>query len=125
MTGSYLKRSIRVEKRPEPKAELAERIAAKSGHKEFYEPLDKQERDVRDAIKRGDLVPVPDEAAEKQKLVRAARATLAKNMHISIRLSEKDLTRLRARASELGIPYQTLIGSILHQYAEGRVKGSF
>jgi predicted DNA binding CopG/RHH family protein len=124
MTGSSSKRSIRAEKRPERKSGLAERIAAKAGHKEFFEPLDEQERDIRDAIERGELVPAPNEEAEKDKLVRAARATLAKNRHISIRLSEKDLTRLRARASELGIPYQTLIGSILHQYAEGKVKAS-
>lgn len=59
------------------------------------------------------------------KLVGAAKATLAKNRHISIRLPERDLLRLRARASELGIPYQTLIGSILHRYAEGKVKAPF
>lgn len=87
--------------------------------------MDDQERDLREAIEGGELVPVPDEETEKEKLVRAARATLAKNRHISIRLSEKDLFRLRAKAGELGIPYQTLIGSILHQYAEGKVKASF
>lgn len=125
MTGSSSKRSIRAEKRPERRSGLAERIAAKAGQKEFFEPLDEQERDIRNAIERSEIVPVPDEEAEKEKLIRAARAKLAKNRHISIRLSEKDLTRLRARASELGIPYQTLIGSILHQYAEGKVKASF
>jgi predicted DNA binding CopG/RHH family protein len=87
--------------------------------------LDDQERDLHDALEKGELVAVPDEEAEKEKLVGAARATLAKNRHISIRLSEKDLTRLQIRAGELGIPYQTLIGSILHQYAEGKVKASF
>lgn len=125
MTRSSSKRSIRAEKKPGSTAGLAERIAAKAHHKEFFEPLDEQERDIRDAIERGELVPVPDEEAEKAKLVGAARATMAKNRHISIRLSEQDLTRLRARAGELGIPYQTLIGSILHQYAEGKVKASF
>jgi len=125
LTGSSSKRSIRAEKRPAPRAGRAEGIAAKAGHKEFFDPLDEQERDIRDAIERGELIPVPNEEAVKEKLVRAARATLAKNRHISIRLSEKDLTRLRARASKLGIPYQTLIGSILHQYAEGKVKASF
>jgi predicted DNA binding CopG/RHH family protein len=104
---------------------LARRIGAKARQKDFSEPLDDQERDIRDALKKGELTPVPDEKAEKEKLIGAARTTLAKNRHISIRLSEKDLTRLRARASELGIPYQTLIGSILHQYAEGKVKASF
>lgn len=104
---------------------MERRIKEKARHKGFFEPLDDQERDLREAIEGGELAPVPDEEAEKEKLVRAARATLAKNRHISIRLSEKDLFRLRAKAGELGIPYQTLIGSILHQYAEGKVKASF
>ena len=55
----------------------------------------------------------------------AARATLAKDRHISIRLSAGNLEKLRSKAMELGLPYQTLIGSILHQYAEGKVKASF
>ena len=97
----------------------------KARSKPFFEPLDEQERDIRDAIDKDELVPVPDEEASKEMLVRAARATIAKNRHISIRLSEKDLMRLRAKALELGMPYQALIGSILHQYAEGKVKASF
>ena len=97
----------------------------KARGKHFFEPLDEQERDIRDAIEKDELVPVPDEDASKEILIRAARATIAKNRHISIRLSEKDLMRLRAKALELGMPYQTLIGSILHQYAEGKVKASF
>jgi predicted DNA binding CopG/RHH family protein len=97
----------------------------KSRSKQFFEPLDEQEHDIRDALEKDELVPVPDEEAAKEMLIRVARATIAKNRHISIRLSEKDLMRLRAKALELGLPYQTLIGSILHQYAEGKVKASF
>jgi predicted DNA binding CopG/RHH family protein len=93
--------------------------------KNFFEPLDEQERDIRAALEKDELVPIPNEEESKEMLVRAARVTIAKNRHISIRLSEKDLMRLRAKALELGLPYQTLIGSILHQYAEGKVKASF
>jgi len=100
-------------------------MKAKSRRQGFFGPLDEQERDIRDAVEKDALVPVADEEELKEKLVRAARATLAKNRHISIRLSEKDLMLLRAKALELGLPYQTLIGSILHQYAEGKVKASF
>jgi predicted DNA binding CopG/RHH family protein len=96
-----------------------------TGSQRFFEPLDEQERDIRDAIENGELTPVPNEQAAKETLVRAARETLAKNRHISIRLPEKDLKRLQARAQELGIPYQTLIGSILHQYVEGKINASF
>jgi len=94
-------------------------------NKGFFKPLDEQERDIREAAEKGELVPVHDQEEWKEKLVRAARATVAKNRHISIRLSESDLMLIRARALELGMPYQTLIGSILHQYAEGKVKASF
>ena len=125
MRRSSSKQPIRAGKRPEPEPGLAGRIAVKARHKGFFEPLDEQERDIRESLEKGELAPVLDEEAEKEKIVRAARATLAKNRHISIRLSEKDLVRLRTRASELGIPYQTLIGSILHQYAECKVKASF
>jgi len=93
--------------------------------KGFFEPLDEQERDLRDAAEKNALVPVSNQEEWKEKLIRAARATLAKNRHISIRLSERDIMLIRARALELGLPYQTLIGSILHQYAEGKVKTSF
>ena len=97
----------------------------KTRDKGFFKPLDKQERDIREAAEKDALVPVSDQEEWKEKLVQAARATIAKNRHISIRLSEKDLMLIRARALELGLPYQTLIGSILHQYAEGKVKTSF
>jgi len=97
----------------------------KSRSKKFFEPLDDQERDIRDAIEKSKLVAVSNEEELKNKLVKAARATIAKNRHISIRLSERDLTWLRTKALELGMPYQTLIGSILHQYAEGKIKASF
>jgi predicted DNA binding CopG/RHH family protein len=93
--------------------------------KDFFKPLDQQERDIEEAIENETLVPVENEEEWKEKLRLAARATLAKNRHISIRLWEPDLEKLKARALELGIPYQTLIGSILHQYAEGRMKASF
>ena len=97
----------------------------KARDKGFYEPLDEQERDLREATEKDALPPVSDQEALREKLVRAARATIAKNRHISIRLSERDLMLIRARALDLGIPYQTLIGSILHQYAEGKVRTEF
>ena len=97
----------------------------KARNKDFFEPLDEQERDLREATEKDALLSVSDQEEWREKLVRAARATIAKNRHISIRLSERDLMLIRARALELGIPYQTLIGSILHQYAEGKVKTLF
>lgn len=53
---------------------------------------------------------------------KAAKAYLDKTRAISIRLSQRDLEALRSRAREVGIPYQSLIGSLVHQYAEGKIK---
>ena len=48
-----------------------------------------------------------------------AKATLAKDKRITLRLSSFDLDAIQAKAIEEGIPYQTLISSILHKYATG------
>ncbi len=51
-----------------------------------------------------------------------ATATGAKDQRINIRLSSADLRALRARALQEGIPYQTLISSVLHKYVSGSLK---
>jgi len=48
-----------------------------------------------------------------------ARATFRKDQRINIRISEKDLLGLQKRALREGIPYQTLISSVLHKYVSG------
>ncbi len=48
-----------------------------------------------------------------------ARATLRKDKRVNIRISEKDLLALQKRAVRQGIPYQTLISSVLHKYVNG------
>ena len=50
-----------------------------------------------------------------------ARSTLSKDQRVNIRLSAKDLEDIKIRAMEEGIPYQTLMGSILHKYVSGRL----
>lgn len=51
-----------------------------------------------------------------------ARNTLKKNRKINIRISENDISALQRKAAREGIPYQTLIGSVLHKYASGFLK---
>ena len=46
---------------------------------------------------------------------------LSKKKSISIRLLEDDINRLKAKAINLGMPYQTLISSIIHQYSHGQL----
>ena len=86
----------------------------------YYE-LNKDEQSELEAIEAGiedgTLKSVPDFEARKKELQKMARATLNKTKNINIRLSERDLYRLKAKAIEEGIPYQTLASSILHKSA--------
>ncbi len=80
-----------------------------------------EEKEILEAYEKGELVPVENQEEMREKLRQAAKATIGKTKHISIRVSEKDLRKIKARAVESGIPYQTLIGSLLHQYADGKI----
>ncbi|MBI2050234.1 MAG: antitoxin [Parcubacteria group bacterium] len=88
----------------------------------YYESLDREEKELLDAYNRGEFKSVPNLEEEKQKLVAAARATLIKKRNINIRISERDLHALKVRAQEKGLPYQTLVSSVLHQYSTGKMK---
>ena len=81
---------------------------------------DPVEREVLDAYDQGRLKSV----ATKGDLARfkaAARATGIKDRRVNIRLSSGDLSDIQTRALEVGIPYQTLIASVLHKYVTGRL----
>lgn len=82
----------------------------------YYE-LDKEEQEMLDSIERGEWVPVKNFAKVKKELMAAARNTSNKTRNINIRLSERDLQKLKAKAIREGIPYQTLAASILHKSA--------
>lgn len=56
---------------------------------------------------------------QKEQYRAYARATLRKDKRVNIRISEKDLLALQKRAMRQGIPYQTLISSVLHKYVNG------
>lgn len=81
----------------------------------YYE-LDKEEKEILKAFEEGKLVRVKDFEKEKKKLMEAAKNTFNKTRNINIRLSERDLIKLKAKAAREGIPYQTLVSSILHRY---------
>jgi predicted DNA binding CopG/RHH family protein len=90
----------------------------------FFEPLDEQEKALQEADEKGEFRLVPDQEGWRTSLRDAARRTLAKDKHISIRLATADVLALKEKAADLGIPYQTLIGSLLHQYVEGKIRAS-
>ena len=81
--------------------------------------LTQEERALRIAVERGEWRSVKDLEKQRARYQVYARATLRKDRRINIRLSTKDLETLQMLAIEEGIPYQTLIGSILHKYVSG------
>ncbi len=74
-----------------------------------------EEKELLDSINKGDWKSVEDIDAEKAKLMKAAK--LKKDARINIRISSKVLELIKKRAAEEGMPYQTLISSLLHKYA--------
>ena len=84
--------------------------------------LDRYERDILSAYDKGTLVSARPTKAQLAALREAARATFLKSRRVNIRLSAADLLDIQARAYEEGVPYQTLIASVLHKYVSGRLR---
>lgn len=82
--------------------------------------LDAYELEVLKAFEKGKLKSVATKS-ELEKLKAAARATAIKDRRVNIRLSSIDLSDIQVKALEEGIPYQTLIASVLHKYVTGRL----
>jgi predicted DNA binding CopG/RHH family protein len=72
----------------------------------------------------GKLKRIPMAAREREELQQAAAEFIKKANRINIRISPQDLERIKKKAAAAGIPYQTLIGAILHQYASDRISAS-
>ena len=83
--------------------------------------FDKFEREIVRAYESGELVSAHPTDKDKDLLRAAAQATSLKDRRVNIRLSSPDLLDIQARAMEEGIPYQTLIASVLHKYVSGRL----
>ncbi|OGV68312.1 MAG: hypothetical protein A2283_13445 [Lentisphaerae bacterium RIFOXYA12_FULL_48_11] len=82
--------------------------------------LDKEEQDILDSFERGEWKPAANRRQEIARHVTYAKNTLAKNRRVNIRISSKDLEELQTIAVEDGMPYQTLMASVLHRFASGR-----
>lgn len=77
--------------------------------------LTKEEKDILKSAESGEFTSVVSRKRNIANYSKIAKATLAKNKTISIRISEIDLIRLKAKAAQEGMPYQTLISSSLHR----------
>lgn len=81
--------------------------------------LDDEEQELSDSFNHGEWKRVPDFKKQVAIAKKTAANTLRKDARINIRLSTIDLMKLKQKAAFEGIPYQTLIASILHKYAAG------
>ena len=81
-----------------------------------YYPLSKDEEKLIDDFENDVFISTAEEEG-KERYTGYAKASASKTRNINIRLSERDLQKIKARAAEKGIPYQTLVTSVLHQFS--------
>jgi predicted DNA binding CopG/RHH family protein len=83
--------------------------------------LDEFEKEILAEYDKGKLKPTTPSKAKLAKFKAAASATFLKDKRVNIRLTTPDLMDIQARALEEGMPYQTLIASVLHKFVSGRL----
>ncbi len=81
--------------------------------------LNKEEQGLLDSIERGEWKPVKNMKAAIKQYAAYAKNSIKKDQRISIRMSKQDLIGIQTRAAREGIPYQTLMTSIVHKYLNG------
>jgi predicted DNA binding CopG/RHH family protein len=85
------------------------------------EKLGSYEKKLLDSYEKDEWESLDDFREKRAEYAEYAAATFKKDKRINIRLSENDLTGLKVKAREEGIPYQTLVSSVLHKYISGRL----
>ncbi len=86
-----------------------------------FKPIGQEEKDLMESIEREEWKPVKNANREKDKAIEAARNTLKKDKRINLRLTQKDYQQIQIKAIEEGLPYQSLIASIVHKYLNGKL----
>lgn len=84
--------------------------------------LNEGEKELLESVEAGEWQSVPDREKELERYQEYAAATFKKDRRINIRISSKDLAALQKRALREGIPYQTLVASVLHKYVSGQFR---
>ena len=82
--------------------------------------LTQEEKEILESYEVGEWQSIKD-PAEVEHLVQSAKNTLRKNARINIRLPQMTLLKLKSKAVEEGLPYQTFISSLLYKYTQGRL----
>lgn len=83
--------------------------------------LSKEEKEIIQSYERGEWKPDPNFKRKKKTYQEMAKATLKKDKRVNIRISQHVLEGIQSRAVKEGIPYQTLMASVLHKYVSGQL----
>ncbi len=83
--------------------------------------LNKNEKDLLSSFENDEWIEVPNMKIEIKKHINYAKASLRKDKRVNIRISQKDLESIQRKAIEEGIPYQTLISSLIHKFVSGNL----
>ena len=86
--------------------------------------LEKEESEILDAIEEGNWELVKPKKAELSHYAQIASNTFRKDQRMNIRISKADLDRIKTKAAEEGLPYQTLVASIIHKFASGNLRAA-
>ena len=90
--------------------------------KSYFDPADNEERELMQSLDAGEWVPAKNKSKMTSMVQEAALDYQIKNKNINIRITNGDVGIIKSKAAAAGLPYQTLISSILHQYATGKIK---
>ena len=82
--------------------------------------LDNEEKELLESYDKGEWEKISDHENELKKFQKLASDSLKKDKRINIRITHRDLTEIKRKAVHEGIPYQTLVSSVLHKYINGR-----
>jgi len=82
----------------------------------------REDKEIIESIENGEWKSIDNLEEMKKKLIIAASETAIKDYRINVRISKRDVEALKTRALEEGIPYQTLVTSILHKYVTGKLE---
>lgn len=97
---------------------------AKSSKKDPFSDLvlDKEEQRLEEALERGEFEVNPNFESTKKMLEAAARRhrELHTSKPVTLRINQLDLIKIKAKAKRSSIPYQTLVGAVLHDFADGK-----
>lgn len=81
-----------------------------------YFELEPWEKEILNDIENGEFIGSPDAEQEKEQVYALASSMLKKQKNINIRISEHDLLKIKSKALEEGLPYQTYLSSLIHKH---------